>query len=663
MRLSSTDMTKRLKILTYALLLAVFLAVGCGALCFLTSNEAYAEYNSYGFEEMETLDYKVDVSVNDNKSYDVTETISVNFNLRSRGIVRNIPEEGYLYRGDGNGKQIKEKYIARITNISVDEEYSVSSQTHAEGKDRIIRIGDPDKYITGERTYVLRYTVYPGNDTRNGDDEFYINIFPVKWDSTIQNGSFSIVFPAEFEGEPTFYTGGDIAESNVLTFVKEGVKISGTLTAPLHSNNGISIRQILPDKYFTADYTQYIMLGVGVGIGIISLIVAFLLWHKYGRDEKPIPVITFYPPKDMTSADVGYVIDGVVDDKDIISMIIYWADKGYLSIKDEGKGDNPVLVKLADLPPESREFEKTTFYGIFPASSQIGSEVALSSLEGKFYSNLTKAKTQLRADYASEGKRIYTPKSLLAEKIGFVLSIIAIFAGAFCVLYRMDSIMYTLFTSLICTGLIGLGISSILKGISLRKNGKLLSMVLMGAVLIGLAFIWLMLNSFLTPLYIGVFVVILALAAGTMALGMLSRKRTDEAVKWQGEILGLKDFIEKTEKDRIEKLVQDDPSYFYKVLPYAYALGVTDTWSKKFESIAVPPPVWYTGSGMDTFSTILFITYLNRSITSMSRAMVTRPQSRGGRGGFGSGGGGFSVGSGGGFSGGGGFGGGGGGRW
>ena len=57
-------------------------------------------------------------------------------------------------------------------------------------------------------------------------------------------------------------------------------------------------------------------------------------------------------------------------------------------------------------------------------------------------------------------------------------------------------------------------------------------------------------------------------------------------------MLGLKKFIEVAEKDRLEKMAADNPQYFYKILPYAYVLGVSKVWIKQFEGIAVPPPEW-----------------------------------------------------------------------
>ena len=109
----------------------------------------------------------------------------------------------------------------------------------------------------------------------------------------------------------------------------------------------------------------------------------------------------------------------------------------------------------------------------------------------------------------------------------------------------------------------------------------------------------------------------------------------------------LKD-IENVEKDKINELVLENPNYFYDILPYAYVLGVSDKWSKNFESIAVEPPTWYSGTNFDTFNVVSFNNSLNKTINSASSSMNSRPyessggSSSGGFSGGGSGGGGGS---------------------
>ena len=140
-----------------------------------------------------------------------------------------------------------------------------------------------------------------------------------------------------------------------------------------------------------------------------------------------------------------------------------------------------------------------------------------------------------------------------------------------------------------------------------------------------------------------------------LAIGHMSR-RTKQSVRLLGRILGLKTFIQAAEMDRINQLAEDDPSYFYHVLPYAYVMGLSDTWMKHFETIPIAYPDWYdNGSGEVLFHGWIFSNMMrNCSHAVTSHIHIDTEGGDIGGGSFHGGGGGFS---------GGGFGGGGGGAW
>ena len=122
-------------------------------------------------------------------------------------------------------------------------------------------------------------------------------------------------------------------------------------------------------------------------------------------------------------------------------------------------------------------------------------------------------------------------------------------------------------------------------------------------------------------------------------------------------ILGLEEFINTAEKDRIKW--QEKENIFMKLLPYAMAFRIADKWSKAFEGLNKTPS-WFESTDpnfANNFNTYYFVNRLTSMSTSMATTMQTAPRSSG-SGGSWSGGSGFS----GGFSGGG-FGGGGGGSW
>ena len=127
-------------------------------------------------------------------------------------------------------------------------------------------------------------------------------------------------------------------------------------------------------------------------------------------------------------------------------------------------------------------------------------------------------------------------------------------------------------------------------------------------------------------------------------------------------------FIKTAELDKIQELVEEDPEYFYHIIPYAYVFGLTNKWIKHFENIPVVQPTWYVGSGgrFDYFDGYMMGRMMsNCSHSVANNIVIPAPPSSGGSGWSGGSGGGWSGGggfSGGGFSGGG-VGGGGGGGW
>ena len=90
-------------------------------------------------------------------------------------------------------------------------------------------------------------------------------------------------------------------------------------------------------------------------------------------------------------------------------------------------------------------------------------------------------------------------------------------------------------------------------------------------------------------------------------------------------------------------MVEQDPTYFYDILPFTYVLGVSDKWIKKFETISMQAPSWYDSP--NAFDVVYFNSFINRTMASASIVMSSSPASSspstgGGFSGGGSGGGG-----------------------
>ena len=274
--------------------------------------------------------YDINIIVNENNTFDITETITAYFNVSKHGIFRTIPLKNTIVRLDGTTSTNR----TQVSNISVDNEYKKIRQN---GNYKL-QIGSKDHTLIGEQKYVIKYTYNLGKDPMNNYDELYYNIIGNEWDTVIGNITFSITMPKEFDSSKLGFssgTKGSIDNSKVIYNVN-GNKITGTYNGILDVGKALTVRCELPEGYFVdakldINKIDYLMFFVP----IIFLVISILLWNIFGRDDQIIETIEFYPPEGLNSLDVGFLYKGRAENKDVTSLLIYLANKGYLEISNK----------------------------------------------------------------------------------------------------------------------------------------------------------------------------------------------------------------------------------------------------------------------------------------------------------------------------------------
>lgn len=585
--------------------------------------------------------YDIKINVMENNVLDITETIDVRFNESRHGIYRDIPMKNKVERADGTSSTNRVK----ITDVKCSHNFEVES---ANGNKRL-KIGDENRYANERETYVISYKYDLGEDGVKQFDELYFNIIGDGWDCRISNVSFTVNMPKEFDSSKLGFSTGKNGEFNSenVTYIVSGNGIKGELNSYLDPYEALTVRLELPEGYFVGERTQNkITILYSSIVAFAFMILMAYLWKKYGKDDKIVETVEFYPPEGYSSADVGYIYKGMADQKQIVSLIVYFADKGYLKIEETNK-KNFKLTKLKDYYETGKDVEKATFDGLFKS----GNEVTKKDLTNKFYTVLSNATMKLTKRYSKE-KRLYTAKSSTYSIVGTLVGIVVSFIFAYFTFYE-----YTFDPGLsVAMGmviafpiyLIYFAIQSSVMAVK-EKNGKEVSGVNTKiifttlAILIIVAFI---LN--LTPIanllakqisLVYILVNVICIIVGTTFV-VAMKKRTEYGSQMLGKIEGFRNFLNTSEKEQLEAMVEKDPKYFYSILPYAYVLGVSDKWMKKFEDIAVEPPDWYDSN--IAFNMIMFNHFMNDTMTAATSAMSSTPggSSGGGFSGGGSGGGG-----------------------
>ena len=572
----------------FAFLFAFILCFGC--------IDVYADDGGYTID-----DYKVNAIYHSNNTIDVKEVIDVNFSSYRHGIYRNIPETMYVNRN--------EKYKLKIQDINVlNDEYEVDSDSG----NRVIQIGSEDYTIIGPHTYTLTYTIVIPEDYHSDLDFIYYSVLGNNWDTTISHFSFDIQFEkALTEKEMSniqVFSGGLGNQSNDLnvTPIITSNSISGS-AYDIGAKQAITIFGQLRQGYFvgakqTTSKTPFIFLGLAILFGLYSLIRALLL-----KKAHITPIVNFYPPKDMDPAMVGTIVDESVDQEDLMALIPYWASKGYLTISETS--DDLILTKVEGHEPPVLNHQKKIYKGLFKYKDS----VKLSNLSTNFGKAMNDAKEALNNEFSGE-------KKLSKIDHGFVTTILAMICMIVCILFNtrysiVDNLIETILATFTFVIMMVMNYSVAASSVfNKNKLGVLKKALSVALVLVVVYFIYRQTQSIVS--IVSFEFMVIGIVATTLPILFSSKFNvvSDYFKSVAGDLLGFKDFIEKAEVPQLERLSEENPSYYYDVIPYAMVFGLSEMWTKKFSTIPLAQLDWYDSYYSDPYTSYFYYRMLTRSM-------------------------------------------------
>ncbi len=542
-----------------------------------------------------------EITLGNDSTLTVNEHITVDFQLESKhGIYRDIPVR---YKRGAVNYNLRLKVISVVDGDGTDRPY----QTSRKGTYTNIKIGDPSRYVRGIQTYNISYQVKRGINYFDDHDELYWNVTGDEWDVTIGEAKALINLPDEIDQEEVTwksFTGPRGSTSSKARVYWEGSRLVATLDN-IGPREGLTIVVSIPKGHLIQPgiFLRILWLIQDNGfffVPVIVFVLMFLLWFTRGRNpkvERSI-MVKYHPPSELTPSEAGTLMDERADLTDITAMTIDLAVRGYMKIRQT------TSTKLLFLSKKDYYF---TLLKKDYASDRDLKKHELSFLMGIFESG----KTEVALSSLKNKFHLHLPSIRNSLYQGLTRN------GYFSA--RPDKMR---------KAYMGFGMALIIGGFFLARSfGRLdlmISFPLSGAIVIAFSFI----------------------------MPRLSVK----GVLMLYELLGLKEFINRAEKDRLERLSKEDPTVFDRVLPYAMVMGVADEWAEAFKDLYREPPGWYESSAWPVtgFYTALLVADLGEGLRTMGATFSSSPS----RTSAASGGSGFS----GGFSGGG-FGGGGGGSW
>lgn len=334
---------------------------------------------------------------------------------------------------------------------------------------------------------------------------------------------------------------------------------------------------------------------------VLGIILSFLLWHKYGADSPIVKVECKYAPENLNSAELCFFYNGETEIKDIMTLLIYLATKGYLKIEqhDENvlftKDKTFKIVKLKEYDGNNL-IEKEFFEELFKCGKNCVTE---NDLISKFYKPVSKIDNKIESK--KNRKKIFDENGNKKGVLVFILGLIVY--AFFTFIPLIDIYGISAISKCAVCGIFQIAGIYILLNYKVYVFNKMLNvltkiyyyLIAVAFLLVPAMYIILGLNghtAYLISYVIGFvsFIII-------MTINKFMPKRTKYGTEILGKIEGFKDFIKNINDSDIDMLMKENKNYFYDILPYTYMFNYTDDWFEKFEAKELSKPEWYECEG------------------------------------------------------------------
>ncbi len=576
---------------------------------------------------METKSYDVKAKISKDGYIDVEETILVNFLEERHGIYMYIstnPEGELKY----NGKTYDSEQRLKVKNIEVSSDAPSDYETEINSDFVSIKIGDPDETVSGEKKYNIKYRLEFSQDIIKDFDTIAYNLYPSGWATDIESFTASVDYPSGYlkneKGEREVYYVP--SEGFKFTYESNGNNFKMKSDGPVVEGSFFQISAYYPQGFFKNAHTPADVFNDMFIFIIVLLVIAIIFKFVFGRRKKAFETVEFRSPDNLSPAEIGYIVDRTIDQSDIISLIIYFANKGLLDIEGSKK-EELVLVKKQEIPYDYPEYERIFFDGLFASGD--GQRVQISSIGDEFAEVYEDTVSSLERRFKEPNRKLKSRSNTILRKIGMILSLIPGFI--FALTWVADGLPKLVLGIVLVLYLVIESLDRTFKKRDITSKtlyiGKMISFSLLFFVILTISPIIvnaLVYHSILSTSFVFAIVKCALLNTVVMFIFNLIDRRSKYLQSIIGRILGFRNFIEKAEVEKLNMLVNEDPEYFYDILPYAYSLGLSDRWINSFESIPISAPNWGRGFySSGAFDVIYFSTYFSMLESSLSTGLPT----------------------------------------
>lgn len=379
----------------------------------------------------------------------------------------------------------------------------------------------------------------------------------------IQSLNYTVTLPTENTTIPDFtstYRQNGVASD--LNCIPNGSMITGSSKSVFNDHEALSMSMMVPKEMFPGvkiylrnGNPEVVPMGIFAG-------VALLYWLIFLRTLPPRKERVTAPPTGISAGELACRL--TLAGGDLSMMVFSWAQMGYLLIHVDNNG-RVLIHKRMEMGNERSLFEVRVFQALFGDRRVIDC------------TGLQYAKNCRRTAAMVPGEKSQLKSTAGNVNIFRALCCISqIFCGI-CLSMNMTNIGILQILLSIVLGAVGAVTAWLIQEIPyctfLRNKTRAYIGIACCILWVGLGFIakqvWIPLGA----------------VAGQIVMGFFAAyggRRTDLNRMEMAQILGLRRYMKKMPKEDVPKMLQSDPDYFFRLAPYAMAMGVLKPFAQAF---------------------------------------------------------------------------------
>ena len=524
----------------------------------------------------EVTGYDMTAAVGKDHSYTVEEKISVNIPAQLDKVEFAIPSGRF-----------------RIEGIEVE---NVAYETKKASEASKVAITDAAKLSEGAHEYTIKYKIREYEDRDAAKDMFYFNVLLPEWKQPIGKVSISVSFPEDFPFDDMHCYAGQYGVQDVNNKIafdaKESEHIVTVNGEKIPENFGITLKAQLPEGYWEneldGNWSLAAIILVMAGVSLLLL----LLWVIGGKDPKVRKQTVTKPIEGLSPVELGYVFNSEVRTRDVLHMILQFAQKGYLSISEyEPKRYRIIKGKR----PVGEEKMYRSAYGILFEDVYKGRAVEMDKIPARLEKIRASIENDVAAGFTSNDDSPFTPMSRTFRYVGAaVLGAGLALANGLSYFYGYQDPKYL--ESVIIGAAAAFASLMLCKVIDQKDSSSTSAGIfaeIMSSLMIALPVLYAAYRVSANTGKPVIGIPLVAASAFAVFLIVIMRARGKNNAVLVSRIRRLRNFIyHPTPKELLENHLADD-QYYYDMMLYALAFGAEESWAISFLTLEVPEPEWY----------------------------------------------------------------------